>query len=193
MREADEFKRIRQHLRRAAKTPVPKGLIEQIRAAFADTVMPDATALVTCPCDECSGIKRRFANKHWTEITDPRNFHMMDVSLALMTPDAFRFYLPAFLLGDLLQLGDPEKRTQIGYVSCFTPPPTEGATAENWLAATGETYMEFFLKRVRGFTPEQKEAIRAYIAFTFRRRPALEAIEQVKQQRLMAFWDTFED
>jgi len=43
-KESAEFIRIRKQIRRAAKTPVPEKLIEQIRSAFANTSPPKQIA-----------------------------------------------------------------------------------------------------------------------------------------------------
>jgi len=116
----------------------------------------------------------------------------MDVSLALLNAAAFRFYLPAFLLGDLQKLGDEETRSLNGYVYYLTPPETEGADAQRESAQSEKTKMEYFLSQVSGFSPEQKAAFKAYLQYSYRRRPAFDQIEETKHQRALDFWETFE-
>lgn len=188
-KERDEFKAVRRRLRRAAKTPVPDQLIEQIRSAFANMETPSAESLVSCPCPECQGVKRRYAGKHWTEITDPLFFRMFDDSFALLDAAAFRFYLPAFLLGDLLNLGPVDKRAR-DYTFFLTPPcASHRQVAPDPAEAEYEVLK---LEHLSGFTAEQKDVIRAYLRFCFKRRPAALMIIEVEHQRTLDFWETFE-
>lgn len=45
---------------------------------------------------ECVEIQNIFANKHWNELT-LETLLAQNSALAFMTPQAFRFYLPAYL------------------------------------------------------------------------------------------------
>jgi hypothetical protein len=72
-------------------------LSEVIRAAYAVTPRPDAKNITHCPCEECREIASYFTDKTWEglEIDDLRRH---ETALFHCTPEAFRYYLPAFML-----------------------------------------------------------------------------------------------
>ena len=82
---------------------------EQIRRcveeAFADVPYPgdDHITLYPCPCSECNDTREWFGGKHWREMVasdEPFQYAYWG-GLAIMTPEARRFYLPAYLMVSL--------------------------------------------------------------------------------------------
>lgn len=169
-------------------------LIAQIEQAFSTAQYPQGYKLTNCKwnCDECAEIAEAFEGKHWTSLRDIRFLRKHQEALHLLQPEAFRYYLPAFMLGYLRTRADswgiPDKLEFI-----LTPPETEGADAEDWLAKTGITKMDYFLGRVSGFTPQQKAAIKTYLELHFQLDPMTWSPDwQEERQRTLHFWSTFE-
>lgn len=70
--------------------------VAQIQVAFADTPAPAADTHWN-DSDECEGINKEWAGKHWRDITVDMLFNRRGC-LEYLAPDAFRFYLPTFLI-----------------------------------------------------------------------------------------------
>ncbi len=72
-------------------------LAEAIEIAFSETPYPGDHNITHCPCDECTEIAGYFAGKTWKghRVNDLR---CHETALFHCTPDAFRYYLPAFML-----------------------------------------------------------------------------------------------
>lgn len=85
------------------------GLKQTIAEVFAAVPYPGDANITRCPyhCSECQRIANFFKGKTWTGFTleELRNYH---VALSLFTPEAFQFFLPAFMLvsADAYQKGD---------------------------------------------------------------------------------------
>jgi hypothetical protein len=127
-------------------------LIEQIERAFKDTVYPGDDRIVENPNDmESSRLRARFKGKHWTTV--PLSTLIKDRSgLPLMTPEAFRFFLPAYMHASVVY-PDAVDVIPENVVFHLTPPAERSANAE------------WFRERIRGFSPEQMETIRSFIRY----------------------------
>ena len=170
-------------------------LVAQIEQAFANTTYPGDDHLTNCPrknCDDCMEIARDFRGKSWSSLTDVKLLRHHESALALMTPEALHYYLPAFMLAALKDSKTADvilDNLEFG----LTPPETEGTEAEEWFAQTGIRTMDYFLSRVSGYTPDQTKAIRAYLEFQFMIGSYDWWPEKKQQrQRTLDFWDTFE-
>jgi hypothetical protein len=77
-------------------------LKQTIAKAFADVPYPGDDNITRCPyhCAECGRIAEYFRGREWTGQTaeELRKYH---VALSLFTPEAFHYFLPAFLLASL--------------------------------------------------------------------------------------------
>jgi hypothetical protein len=69
-----------------------------IRVAFADTVVPGPAEVRNDHCPECQETAGRFAGRRWEEITVDTLLLYPKPSIGLLTPGAFRYYLPALML-----------------------------------------------------------------------------------------------
>jgi hypothetical protein len=84
-------------------------LKETIEAAFASVAYPGDDNITRCPysCSECGRIAAYFKGKLGTGQTmeELRDYH---VALSLFTPEAFHYFLPAFMLAsvDSYEKGD---------------------------------------------------------------------------------------
>lgn len=171
-----------------------RALVAQIEQAFTNTSYPPEVKITNCKwnCPECTEITEAFHGKHWSSLTDVAALRYNSAALSLFTPEAFRFYLPAYLRAALT---DPRTADIIldGLEYHLTPPETEGAEAEAWLSKFGETHMDYFLRRVSGFTPDQKLAIKAYLENSFVHSWINTSQEKLlENQQTLAFWQTFE-
>jgi hypothetical protein len=74
-------------------------LKQTIETAFKDVPYPGDNNITRCPyhCSECRRIAEFFKGKTWEghTIEELRNYH---VALSLFTPEAFHYFLPAFML-----------------------------------------------------------------------------------------------
>ena len=77
-------------------------LKELIQEAFASVEYPGDENITRCPynCSECRRIAEYFKGKAWTDQAgeELRQYH---VALSLFTPEAFHYFLPAFMLASI--------------------------------------------------------------------------------------------
>ena len=77
-------------------------LKQTIEHAFLDVLYPGDNNITHCPynCAECRRIADFFKGKEWRGQTaaELKNYH---VALSLFTPEAFHYFLPAFMLVSL--------------------------------------------------------------------------------------------
>lgn len=123
---------------------------QAIREAFADVPYPAGDAIAQLPLDphdeRAAEINRDFKGHHWRDLPDEvRNKHAFNYPP--FTPEAQRFYLPAYLLAtlDLIQSNTGELWT----LDALLPP-------EN---------MDRFRRHYDGYTPSQREAIRLSLEY----------------------------
>jgi hypothetical protein len=172
-------------------------VIALIEQAFADTEYPEGAKITNCSwqnCDECAEIAREFEGRTWKTLTDVAFLRRYEAALALMTPEAFRYYLPAFMRAAVI---DPKTADVILDGLEFNLSLERGASFdEEWLVQFGYTRTDYQLRRISGFTSDQKKTIRAYLEFHYHRygedywEYLPEKVEQ--QSNTLAFWDTFE-
>lgn len=124
-------------------------LAHQVELAFASVPYPGDDKIVAHPNTSlASHLPALLAGKHWKEV--PLEVIIQEnLSLALFTPEGFRFYLPAFLRAALLY-PDQVDILPSNIFSRLTPPDEE-------------IQMQDFLNRVNGFTQEQIESIKAFV------------------------------
>jgi hypothetical protein len=81
----------------AMQTEEISHLLEEFEAAFGDLPMPSSDRIVIDNSDaECQQVRKKFQNRHWRDLTIDDLAYDSD-ALFFFTPEAFRFYLPAFL------------------------------------------------------------------------------------------------
>ncbi len=129
---------------------------------------------------ECMEVQQAFQGKHWCEVTDEVLLRQ-NAGLFFMTPAAFRFYLPAYLLF-VVQAFDQSDVLPETTVQCLTLPVEADALAKAnfflWSSNSIQTELtEFLLKeighsnqkvhkfveRISGFNYQQGQAIRSYL------------------------------
>lgn len=118
-----------------------------IRSPFADTIYPGHDN-IGCSNWEGYELGLHLKGKRWQDLT-VKDVDFMSHAVTMMTPEAYRYYLPAYLI-----LGLTEILSANRYVDeSLLPPENE----ETWLSAD-------FKKRVEPLTADQKRAICLYLS-----------------------------
>lgn len=73
----------------------------EIIIAWSDVKAPPSDCITVHRCDECDEIAQFFDAKRWQDLTDVEQLRYNEAALTLFTPDAFHYYLPAFMLATL--------------------------------------------------------------------------------------------
>jgi hypothetical protein len=137
-------------------------VVELVTAAFRETTVPPADLLLNQHCCECLETSEAFAGKPWTDISLEQL--LVGRETALLTPEAWRYYLPAVILW-CVRAPDVVDVIQDNLVYQLTP-PTEDGGVPGW-----------FEPRARGFDAAQRHAIVAYLEWS--------------RERLEASWTRF--
>ena len=74
-----------------------------IEEAFANVEPPDPENVIQHDCPECRAVRRVFRHEQWRSIK-PNKVDWGHDKLSLFTPQAFQYFLPAFML---YSVGDP--------------------------------------------------------------------------------------
>jgi len=126
----------------------------QITEAFPPAL--PAQPVTTCDCDECRDVRANLGHLRWNEVMPPaidKHFG----SLPLLTGDAFRALLPAYLFR---ALGDFSKENKFLewtlYALC-------GAYDKEAQTTAGDADVSL-RARIATFTEQQRAAVRAFLA-----------------------------
>lgn len=156
-------------------------LIQRIRAAFSTANVPDPAQVVNGCSGEAIGVKALLIGKVWTNLL-PLELIRDNAALGYLTDEAFRYYLPAYmmLLLDDLVAADLLASSLIRHLTL----PTEADTLRlmNALAHRGlmnESLDVFlreeirassvrvgaFIRKMSGFTADQGKTINQFLTF----------------------------
>jgi hypothetical protein len=161
-----------------------KALIAQIEQAFANTPHPGNDHLTDCPCVECTNLRADFKGKTWQSLTDVKFLRYNSAALSLLQPVAMHYFLPAYMIASIIDRETADIiPNAIGYM--FTQPVLEDSEADA---------MEYWLRRVSGFTAEQKRTIGAFLKHEYERYPfeweIMPGLKE-KQQKVLDDWAAF--
>ena len=131
-----------------------------LEAAFADAVYPgdDHLTISGCPCAECRETREFFQDRHWQELVEmEQSLMFLWGGLAILAPQAWRFYLPGYLISGLGE----------GVADWTEQNKAEGARqAALWslspLGRNTESLRTLFAERTSGFSFAQQQCIAAY-------------------------------
>ena len=104
---------------------------------------------------EYSYVADYFKGKHWKDITLPRlrddypGPH--DACLSFMSPEAFRFYLPAYMV---ITINDYKEADTAGDAAMFAVTPPADRSLVPW-----------WQERISGFNAKQRSAIRSFLEY----------------------------
>ena len=157
-------------------------LAQQIEAAFALAVYPGDDRLVDLYhsgdyCEDCAAVAVLFRGRDWRALAKDALVQNRD-SLLLFRPEAYRFYLPAYLTAALKHWNDFDTFKSSIVVSLTPPNPQDGLD-------------EFFSSRVSEFTPEQKAAILAFLKLYTDTRPTTLAYDK-SAWKALRFWERYQ-
>ena len=122
-----------------------------VEQAFADAVYPGDDSIATNPdhCEECSETDAFFRGKHWrTLVASGQRLQFGWGGLSFLSPKAWRFYMPAYLL---VGLSESEYAVDSSWSALFALSPPQSADLE-----------EYFRERASSFSLAQQECIAAY-------------------------------
>ena len=134
-------------------------LVRQIRSAFSDVEYPGDDGIVPDHVGwdpDVDEVGEAFAGKRWQDVTSEDIASQRD-GLCFMTPEAFRFYLPAYLLACILDYDEAD--TAFG---CAIMLLTEPRPGDRRYRAWSEAW---FQKRVEAMTADQRLAIRRFLEY----------------------------
>ena len=123
-------------------------IVQQISEAFADAQQPSYEALFNNHCCECAEVSAAYAGKGWTDVTLDDVLRGRETSL--LTATAWQYYLPA-LMTWTIRAPDAVDVLEDNLVYQLEP-PREGQGVPEW-----------FEERAHGFTPQQRQAIVAFL------------------------------
>lgn len=173
-------------------------LLCQLDEAFGHLPIPSAGRLIRDDCLyglEASEIHEKFRGRHWRDLNVGDLLGEAD-SLAYFTPEAFRFFLPAFIRISLLDpeaadlipdailwsLAQPEdsklwKEKEELYLETARVHAMPEAVISELAAIENAEYNDAFCKkRIAELDNYQKEAVINFIRFTRKYRPAGELV-----------------
>lgn len=128
-------------------------LVQQIIAAFSERRYPGDGHLVYDTSGqhlECDQIARAFEGKHWNSLS-PSFIFSHNSALSFFSPEAFRYYLPAFLLAAITDI-DAADIAVDSTISNLTVPDDANLLASFW-------------ENISGLTESEKKAIQAFLEF----------------------------
>jgi len=154
-----------------------------VSEAFAHAEYPGDAHIVYDNTDahpEAQQISRYFRGKRWREVDLPfvkRYDESADAStcLTFMSPEGFRYYLPAFLL---LMI---RFREELGLVF-----DTTISKLAPWANTSDQQMVNFVAQRLAGFTPTQAQAIVTVLQYLREAYPDDPAVDEI--DRALEFW-----
>jgi hypothetical protein len=164
-------------------------LIERIERAFAHLPYPGDNRIVAHSypgladdnISEEGRIAAVFRGKHWKDLT-LGDLARYSATLSFLSPEAYRFYLPAYLLA-LIRLS-PEEMERVPQAGDL-----EGSLLYSLQpAADTEGLWNFIHQKIDSLTPDQKSAVQAFLHWLYRKR-ILEHVEYFDYEKsVFAYW-----
>jgi Family of unknown function (DUF6714) len=154
----------------------PAELAQEIERAFAEARHPGVDRLVEyTDYWESPEVVQSFGDTHWKSVPLDTLVNQR-LSLPLFTPEAFRFYLPAFLRASLLYPSAVDTLTEnIFYM--LTPPP-----------ASAGPEREQFLRRLSGLDAQQKAVLGKFIQLYNQTETSY---PDSQRERAAKFWEEY--
>lgn len=169
-------------------TSLRESVAQKIDDAFADVPYPGDDHICKKGSDGAE-LTKALRGVHWRdlEIATIASHH---VDMPLLTPEAFRFYLPAFMLA-LMSHYQHAGTLPMSLLHNLMPPDSgslekfmDNATDPSKQGRVGD-----FLNRLIAFSPKEKAAIRLFVETYDKWCPKLRG-EQRLMQKALDFWKT---
>jgi hypothetical protein len=116
----------------------------EIEAAFSDVAPPATDNIIEHDCEECRSVERTFRNKDWRRLEREKVKSAYD-KLPLFTPEAFIYFLPAFMIYSL-----PEPESEVCEFLVYA-------------LADKKVSVEWWQERLDKFTEAQKAACNLFL------------------------------
>lgn len=142
-----------------SETEEKTALIQKIRRAFAGNLRPGSRNIIDGdPYDgfEIEEMYERLRNLDWQQIPLNIEQHRHDL-LHCLTPDACRYFLPGYMIACI---SDPEEADVLWYRVNWRLAPID--ILGQHVDGTGPLG-----RLINGMTPEQREAVYAYLSFEY--------------------------
>ena len=123
-------------------------LKQKVLAAFADVPRPNKDDIVECDCDECRDVQKSFAEVDW-ETVSPSVLEENKDKLSLLSPAAFQYLLPAYLLYSL----DHVENDGVCEWTLYALEPGKET----------ESSVSFYRRKFAPFTPEQMNVVYEFL------------------------------
>jgi hypothetical protein len=107
-----------------------ESLEAEIRAAFAGATRPSKEQIAPHDCDECAELRSAFTYVSWDAMPDPL-VEAHALALPLLSPKAFAYFLPGYLLYALKHLTWQFAPSQMT-VYAIGPGPTHSDVLRDW-------------------------------------------------------------
>jgi len=133
-------------------------LKDEIEGAFRDMPYPGDDNIAANKRDECEEGLAAFKGKHWKDITFEFLVPNLKSSATFFTPEAYRFYLPAYLMV-VAEYYFESDALSVNIIKDLVL-PDEGKY-EKWKRNCDEFY-----ERFEPLNTEQKRAIKSFLEFT---------------------------
>lgn len=130
-------------------------LKNEIFKAFANVEQPAKDNIALHECEECRGVREDFANVRWQEASDELLEGSYD-KLPLFSPQAFNYFLPAFLIYTLDNFDDFYSEVCEFTLYALTP-------EKSWIDEKGEI-SKWYKQKFAPFTLAQMNLIYQFLA-----------------------------
>lgn len=158
-------------------TILEREIARDVEDAFAIIPYPGDDRLVGSPTySENEEILEAFRGKHWRDISLDVLFEHR-LSLGALSPEAFRFYLPSYLVAALLHSEETDTLRE-NVFSALAPPAEEGF------------WMDWLLERINPLDVRQKAVLRRFIEFWARTETSY---PDAARDRALPFWRRITD
>jgi hypothetical protein len=180
---------------RPLMTPNPVDLKLRIDEAFGGLPYPGDEHIVTHNCGDCGDCERtKSALKgcHWRDVSLERVENVRE-ALTFLSPEGFRFYLPAFMIISLMDY-DRADIIVIVVIGRLTLPcasdfdrTNEQRFADYYRSGEGE---HWFVERVSGFDETQSKVIRQFLGY-MRDAHSEELLSEDAEKAIERYWHQF--
>lgn len=129
-------------------------LKSKIKSAFSQTKQPAWDNIALHECEECLGVRKDFVNVNWQKASDELLEKNYD-KLPLFSPDAFKYFLPAFLLYTLRNFDEDFSEVCEFTLYAITP-------GKSWKDDNGQI-SSYWVEKFSAFTEEQMNTIYEFL------------------------------
>jgi hypothetical protein len=151
-------------------------VVAEIDAAFSSAPWPPPHRIIQNRRDiESQEIASILKANHWRDLPFDTVFQLRD-SLPFLSPEAFRFYLPAYMITAIRHYEDADTLPE--YVVYQLASPADNTTEKHW-----------FLQNAIGLTIEQRRAVVSFLEYMEKKHGA--DFPNGEPQRALRYWTKF--